>query len=295
MKYLFIGKVKLSYCVLEMLLNSKKNIVGVISGADNGFNSDFMDLRSLCENSNIPYFLTNDVNSKETVNWVKAISPDAIFCIGWSNMLKSELLELPRLGVIGYHPSMLPKNRGRHPLIWALVLGLKETASSFFLMDENPDSGDIISQVKIEIMPDDDAGSLYGKIINSANQQIIEIINVIETGSLKVFKQDNVKSNYWRRRNIKDGEIDWRMSAVSIHDLVRGLAKPYVGAHFLYNDKVIKVWKTRVKMCNRENVEPGKVISVSKDNTLVIKCGINSIELLELELLNEKILEGDYL
>ena len=86
----------------------------------------------------IKYLLryVDDVNSKDNYNWIKSLNPDIIFCFGWSNLLKKDILTLAPMGVLGFHPSKLPQNRGRHPLIWALALGLKKSASTFFFMDE---------------------------------------------------------------------------------------------------------------------------------------------------------------
>jgi methionyl-tRNA formyltransferase len=156
--------------------------------------------------------------------------------------LKSEMLGIAPLGVVGFHPSKLPANRGRHPLIWALVLGLKETASTFFFMDEGVDSGDILSQKTIEIFEDDDAGDLYQKVTETALVQLEDFVPYLEEGCYDRVLQDHDKANVWCKRGKKDGRIDWRMSARSIHNLVRGLTKPYVGAHFELNDEEIKVW-----------------------------------------------------
>ncbi len=85
-------------------------------------------------------------------------------------------MEIPKIGVIGYHPSALPANRGRHPIIWAIALGLNETASTFFFMDECADSGDVLSQAIISIEDSDDPRSLYTKVILSAMNQIEEFM-----------------------------------------------------------------------------------------------------------------------
>ena len=101
--------------------------------------------------NNIPVRYTPNINSEEVIGWISNLAPDVIFCFGWSGLLKKELLQIPPMGVIGYHPTALPKNRGRHPITWALNLGLKETASTFFFMDDGIDSGDILSQKKVLI------------------------------------------------------------------------------------------------------------------------------------------------
>ena len=143
------------------------------------------------------------------------------------------------LGVVGFHPAALPANRGRHPIIWSLVLGLDKTASTFFFMDAGADSGDILSQREILISDQDDARTLYNKVTEMALSQIEEFLPALASGSAQRVTQSPLEASSWRKRRKTDGVIDWRMSAQSIHNLVRGLSKPYVGAHFLTDGKEI--------------------------------------------------------
>jgi len=293
MRIVFIGTVEFSLKALEKLLELNANIVGVCTKERSNFNADFVDLTPLCKENNIPYKFVEDINSKENVEWIKSLKPDIIFCFGWSSLLKKELLNLPPMGVVGYHPAKLPKNRGRHPLIWALVLGLEKSASTFFFMDEGADSGDILSQVEFEIDYKDDARSLYDKVINIALKQIKDFLPKLENNTYKRIKQDHSKANYWRKRTKKDGEIDFRMSSRGIYNLVRALTKPYVGAHLIYKEKEIKVWKVEEVECNLKNIEPGKVLEV-KENIILVKCYDNAIRILEHEF-DELPKEGEYL
>lgn len=172
MKILFIGTVEFSYRILEKLIKLNAEIVGVCTKDESNFNNDFTDLIPLCKKNKIPYKFVDDINSKENIEWIKIFEPDIIFCFGWSSLIKKELLTLTSMGVVGYHPAQLPKNRGRHPLIWALALGLKRSASTFFFMDEGADDGDILSQEEFEILYEDDAKSLYNKVANIVLYQI---------------------------------------------------------------------------------------------------------------------------
>ena len=149
MKIVFIGAVKFSACALRELITMGANVVGICTLSNSNFNADHEDLTPLAQDYGIPVCLHADLNSQESIDWIKRQSPDVIFCFGWSRLICEPLLSLPPLGVIGFHPAGLPANRGRHPIIWALVLGLDQTASTFFKMDNNADSGDIISQVTI--------------------------------------------------------------------------------------------------------------------------------------------------
>lgn len=293
MNIVFIGAVQFSEKMLIKLINMKADIVGVCTLEKSSFKADHVDLTPLCKKHNIPVKYTTDINSGGSIEWIKTLAPDLIFCFGWSRLLKTELLNLAPLGVVGYHPAALPTNRGRHPLIWALVLGLDKTASTFFFMDEGADSGDILSQYPIRIMKNDNAGTLYQRMVKTALKQMEEFVIALESDNYQRIPQDHSKSSYWRKRGKKDGQIDWRMTAKSIHNLVRGLTKPYIGAHFELDGKIIKVWETTVIENSNKNIEPGKVLLVDEIGT-VVKAGEDSVRLTKTEPVME-IQPGSYL
>lgn len=280
MKILFIGAVTFSSRALCELIAMQADIVGVCSLEQSLINADHVDLKPIADRAGIPFRYTPDINGEEVMNWVHKLEPDVIFCFGWSRLLCSSLLALPPLGVIGFHPTALPANRGRHPLIWALVLGLTETASTFFFMDEVADSGDILSQVFVRIAPEDDAGRLYDRVSEVAMEQIRVFVPQLANRTFQRKPQDIYSANSWRKRGTLDGRIDWRMSAETIHNLVRGLARPYVGAHFDYEGREIKVWRTGVEIIESLNLEPGKVLAADERGVL-IKAGIGAIRVIE--------------
>lgn len=282
MKILFIGTVEFSLKALEKLIDIDANIVGVCTKKVSNFNSDFANLQPLCKINKIPYNLVSDINSKETIDWIKDLNPDVIFCFGWSSLIKKELLDLAPMGIIGFHPASLPQNRGRHPLIWALVLGLKKSASTFFFMEEGADDGDILSQKEFDILYTDDANSLYKKVIEIALVQIEEFVKALQDGKYSRIKQNHKLSNNWRKRGKVDGVIDFRMNSNAIYNLVRGLTRPYVGANLIYNDKDIIVWKVEEVENNNHNIEYGKIIEI-RDNTILVKTYDGAIRILEHE------------
>jgi len=295
MRILFIGSVIFSAKALKKLISLESDIVGVCTIRESEFNADHVDLSSIAEDAAIPVCIAPNINQSEVVEWVRGHCPDVIFCFGWSSLLGPEILGVPKLGVVGFHPSDLPANRGRHPIVWALVLGLSQTASTFFMMDEGVDSGDIISQVKVPIYEDDSAGDLYSRITEVAMRQLEEFLPMLESskGMLCAHCQEPGASNSWRKRKPADGLIDWRMSARSIYNLVRALSKPYVGAQFEYGGHLVKVWKSSLETSWPENLEPGKVLSVDSSGA-VIKAGEGAIRLILLDPVVE-FTEGDYL
>lgn len=277
MRVFFIGNVSFSE---EMLLHLTKHknieMVGLATKSKSSFNSDHIDLSYFAEQNGFPWKYVRDINAPHIISWIHSLKPDIIFCFGWSSLIKKELLELPPKGVIGFHPAKLPENRGRHPIIWALVLGLEETASTFFKMTEGVDDGDILSQNIITIEINDTASSLYAKIIKTAKKQIDDFLPLLINHKEVYLKQVNDEGNTWRKRSAKDGIIDFRMSSTTIYNLIRALTKPYPGAEIEFENSSYKVWEAKYGNNQQKNLEPGKVLNTINDD-IEVKTGDSSI------------------
>nr|WP_314538329.1 formyltransferase family protein [uncultured Campylobacter sp.] len=280
MKILFIGTVEFSYKALKKLIELNAEIVGICTKKKSDFNSDFKDLTPLCKKADIPFKYIDDINSNENIAWIRSLSPDIIFCFGWSNLIKKDLLGLPKMGVVGYHPALLPKNRGRHPLIWTLALGLNVSGSTFFFMTEGIDDGDILSQEKVEILYEDDAKSLYDKVSNIALRQIEDFLPKLQNNSFKTIKQNNGLANVWRKRGKVDGKIDFRMTSRAIYNLVRALTKPYVGAHVEYNGQDVSIWKVEEVEFYQNNIEFGKILE-NDGKSIMVKTYDKAIKIID--------------
>lgn len=240
------------------------------------------------------YLYVDNINEENSINYIKAKNPDVIYCFGWSQLIKNDIIKIPSKGVVGFHPAELPSNRGRHPIIWALVLGLKQTASTFFFITEKADEGDIISQEIVPIEYEDNAQTLYDKIMAVAVNQVKIFTKQFQTSSIARIKQDESRANVWRKRTKSDGKIDWRMSSRSIYYLVRALTKPYVGAHFEYGDQEYKVWSVKEIQANDyNNIEYGKVLKVISETSFVVKTGDGVLLIENCDPI--KLCEGDYL
>lgn len=284
MRIVFIGCVHFSYITLQHVLTlNNVEVVGIVTRKDSKFNSDFCSLEAIATKLCLPCFFVNENNQEELVGWLTKLHPDTIYCFGWSFLLGQQILQIPKLGVIGYHPAALPKNRGRHPIIWSLALGLVETASTFFFMDEGADSGDIIDQQRVAIAVDDNAHTLYEKLIVVSLRQITNFTSDLVKGRVLTTPQDHSKANYWRKRTKADGLIDWRMSSESIYNLVRALSYPYVGAYCIYKTQEIKIWEAKILQIGYqggENIEPGKILS-TQDGEIAVKSGNGRLLLIE--------------
>ncbi|MFD0749654.1 formyltransferase family protein [Mucilaginibacter calamicampi] len=283
MRIVFIGTVIFSYKALEQIIADSANVVGVITRQTSVFNADYADLTPLCLEHNLPYKYVNDINHPNNEAFIRQLNPTVIYCFGWSNLIKAEILSIPPLGVVGFHPAALPYNRGRHPIVWALALGLNKTASTFFFMDSQADTGDIISQQEVPIFDEDTSQLLYDRIVSTALVQIKEFTLALQTGSITKVQQRIAEGNSWRKRNKSDGRIDFRMNSRTIFNLVRALTLPYVGAHIeLANGEDVKVWAIIIDDHPNENIEPGKILNVS-DNHIKVKTADGAVILTEHE------------
>lgn len=281
MRILYIGCVKSSERFLRAIfLQTKAEIVGVVTKLSSNFNADHVSLSTFCNENSLDWI--DYENNNQLISYIKQKKPDIIYCFGWSYLLPKEVYMLPTQGAVGYHPTLLPLNRGRHPIIWTIALGLKNTGSTFFYLEEKADSGAILSQRKIALSNSEDANSLYEKLLVEGEEQVIEMTYRLMKGSIIPQVQDESKATYWRKRSKIDGEIDWRMSANSITQLIRALTRPYMGAHFTFNDHDIIVWKAKIIEEYKANIEPGKILSIEEDS-FIIKTGDMLLEVLEYE------------
>lgn len=282
MKILFIGCVEFSRKALECLLNLDFiEVVGIVTKNDSKINSDFVSLEELAKIKYIPYIFSDNSDNHIILEFAKKVKADIAYCFGWSYLLEEKFIDLFPKGVVGFHPAALPQNRGRHPIIWALALGLSETAISFFKINEYADAGGIISQKKLPIYYEDDARSLYDRVVREALKEIPIFTARLAAGNEELQFQDEAKANVWRKRSKMDGQIDWRMSSRAIYNLVRSLNKPYVGAHCIYKTNEVKIWAVRELEIDSSfnNLEPGKVVKVVKDK-IWVKCYEGAIEIL---------------
>lgn len=289
-----IGCVEFSATMFDTLLDIPQvSVVSVVTKDSSKLNSDFVSLRGKAEEKKIPCLSVSGRGELEIQDFLKSYDVEIAMCAGWSYLLPGCVISSVPRGVIGFHPAELPFNRGRHPLIWALALGLAETASTFFDMNESADEGKIISQKKVQIAPHDDARTLYDKVTNAANSQVREFLPSYLAGNLRPKQQDLGAGNVWRKRTALDGRIDWRMSYEAISNLVRALAPPYPKATFCFDGKDICVGRVLPGTNPGKHIEPGKVLAVEEGKVLV-KCWGGAVWLVDHDLTKLPSL-GEYL
>lgn len=291
----FIGCVKSSRDFLNVLIDMPEvEVCAVVTKSKSSINNDFSNLSDICKTQSIPCHLELSNQKDKSRIFLEKYDLDLIYCFGWSYLLNEDILSLPKICVVGFHPAKLPKNRGRHPIIWALALGLQETASTFFKMDLEADTGEIINQKDIIIDAEDNAQDLYKKIISCGKKQVKELTLQFLNDEINLISQDHTQASSWRKRTREDGLIDWRMSADSIFNLVRALSPPYPCAEFKIGRKFVKVPKCSVELDKYPlNIEPGYILKRSPSSLLVKVSGTDAVLLENLEIDFE--IEGDYL
>ena len=209
MRIVFIGSVFFSEKALLKLLELKANIVGIITKENSKYNSDFVDLSIISKDNRIPYKYVKDINHPNNIKWIAELNPDILFCFGWSSLIKTELLKLTKLGVVGFHPALLPYNRGRHPLIWAKILGINKTGSTYFFMDEGADTGDILDQIEFDISINEDINDVYTNMTKVALNQI------------EIFYPKLINGTFTRIKQIEEGNT-WKKEIILMDKLILG-------------------------------------------------------------------------
>ncbi len=265
MNIIFIGGVKFSLDLLKSILENNWSVSSVFSYDDSKkkIYSDFASLDEITSRFNVKHFKVININDENNVEIIKKIKPDLILVMGWSQLLNNDILKIPKLGVIGSHPTELPKYRGRAPIPWSILKGLKESALTFFYVSEGTDDGDILAQQKFRITDSDDATSIYDKITEIGKTMILENLQLIRDGKIKKRKQNSAEFiEYWPKRKPEDGKIIWSKTAKDIHNLIRATTHPYPGAFIIFKNSKLKIWKS--SYIDNDNSEPGKIIDVTK-------------------------------
>jgi methionyl-tRNA formyltransferase len=188
-------------------------------------------LDELASNSNTPLYKLNHINDIDVVNKLIEFEIDWLFIIGWSQIASPQLLKIPRKGIIGAHPTLLPLGRGRAAIPWAILKNLDKTGVTFFKMDEGVDTGEILDQIEIPIPNNENATSLYSKVNEAHVSLVKQIWPKLILNSVKGVKQDESRATYWEGRTPKDGELYSHMTVSEVDRLVRASTHPYPGAY----------------------------------------------------------------
>lgn len=236
MKTLFLGAVEGSKVALQALIAAdlKPTAVLTLPPEAAGRHSDFADIGSPARAHGIEVLHTMNVNAPETLAAVERLKPDLCLVIGWSQICKAPFRTIARLGNIGFHPAALPAFRGRAVIPWTILMGLEETGSTLFWLDDGIDSGDIVLQRRFAVDEEETARGLYDKHLAALSEMLPEAVRMAAGGTAPRIAQDHALATYCAKRTPEDGLIDWRADARDIVRLVRAVGDPYPGAFTLY-------------------------------------------------------------
>jgi methionyl-tRNA formyltransferase len=227
--------------------------------------------------SGVPLVKVSHINDKKSIEKIRSANLDWLFIVGWSQIANMEVLELPRFGVLGMHPTLLPKGRGRASIPWAIIKGLKETGVTLFKLDNGVDTGPIIGQIKIPIKRNETALSLYDLIISGHRDLIKNVwLKNLMPDNISLDYQNDKNATFWPGRKPEDGQILTTMSMKKIDRIVRATTKPYPGAFFLNNNKKIIIWSGKANNNFSKN-DLGYVIKCADGFFLATKYEIHSI------------------
>ena len=273
MKSVFIGTVKSSYIALETLLENGVDVDGVFTIFENNFNSDHIDLRPLCKKYKIPVYGIKNINDSENIKILEKINPDYIFIIGISQLIKKEILEIPKWGCIGFHPTLLPANRGRAVIPWTILQANHNTGITLFKIDEGMDSGDIIAQRKIKLDSRENSTSFYKKILINLKKLIEETSGSFLKGKITTKKQNDEEATYCAIRRKEDGLIDWGSSAEEIDGLIRATSKPYPGAYTYHKGEELIIWESELVEKDNWAAFSGQRVEIIPSTGVKVKTG----------------------
>lgn len=193
-----------------------------------------------------------DVHEVEDINkdvsLITKLDPDLIVMCGWRQVLSQEILKIPKIGVVGFHPTMLPKGRGAAPLINTLLQGFIESGVTMFFVTSGIDDGDIIDQIPFTINNDDHASEVYQKIIAVGKLLVSKNLQLLITGDCKKVGQDINKATIFEKPHLKDNRIDLEKESINqIYRKIKALSKPYQGAYIEKDGKRLIIWRAEIK------------------------------------------------
>ena len=269
MKLAVQGTNEMTLDMAEIIQDSNHEVVCLVSLDKENLPNNSSDIKRFSKEKNINYFETENLNSKVSIKFLKDLNAD-FFISTWPKIISREVLNIPKYSVIGTHPTELPKNKGRHPLHWMIVLKLKNSKLSFFLMDEGIDSGNILLQEPFYVGNDiNDANLNMFVAANSGTKKLLRMLE--KKPNFKGIKQSKLYSNTWRKRNEHDITIDPRMNPDMIDQIIRSFSKPYPMAR-LYVKKGVylnlisaKILQSKVLKKNWINFEHGYLFKSSID------------------------------
>ena len=303
---LFMGTPDFARESLEAVYNAEYNILGVVTNPDRpkgrGMKLVASPVKEFAIEKKLEIFQPEKVRkNEEFIEQIKALNPDVICVVAYGKILPKEILDIPRLGCINVHGSLLPKYRGAAPIQWAVLNGDKTTGVTTMYMDVGMDTGDMILKQEIEIGENETTGELWDRLSKIGGELLVETLKQIENGTAPREKQgDDFSVAPMLSKDM--AKIDWEnKTAQEIKNLVRGL-NPIMGAYTFLNGSKIKFWKVDIAnsidfdVYKAQSLENGSVLVSDQKQGLFIKTKQGILSVLEIQGENAKRMSiGDFL
>jgi methionyl-tRNA formyltransferase len=284
LRIIFMGTAELSCASLEKLASGERfSVIAVVTQPDKPKGRDlklqFSPVKILAEKLGLKILQPAKARDEKFISELRGLKPDLIVVVAYGQILPQSILDLPKFGCMNVHTSLLPKYRGASPIQSAILNGETETGVTIMKMDANLDSGEILSQRKIPILPEDDSQTLHDKLAKLGADLLAETIPDFVAGKIPPQPQNNSEATYTTKIKKEDGKIDWNLSAQEILNRLRAFT-PWPGAFTFLDRKLLKIWKMEIA---EGSGKAGKILSAEK-NGIVVACGKNALQILELQL-----------
>ena len=283
---------------LNALIENGYEVVGVFCQPDRpkgrGHKLAACPVKEVALAHDIPVFQPERIKREEGVAMLKSCAPDLCVTAAFGQLLSQEILDIPPLGTINVHSSLLPKHRGSAPINWSIILGDQVTGVTTMFTDKGMDTGDILLMKETPIGKKENAGELSDRLALMGADLLIDTLRELEAGTLKRIPQDHEAATYEPKMDKELGRIDWSKPAGVIDCLVRG-ATPWPGAFTTMQDQTIKVFEIDVKD-GAASGQPGEIIAADARQGLVVSCGDHDVELMQIQMPGAKRMNAkDYL
>lgn len=283
LKTIFMGTPDFAVPCLEVL-QAKTEVLAVITQPDRpkgrGHNLQASPVKQKALEYNLPVLQPEKIKTEEFTAELERLQPDLIVVVAFGQILSQRILDIPPLGCVNVHASLLPRYRGAAPIHWSIINGEKETGVTTMLMDAGLDTGDMLLKDKVTITEEMTTEELHDQLMAMGGKLLAETIDGLANGTITPEKQDDSISNYAGMLNKETGHIDWSKSAVEIHNLIRGL-NSWPVAWSMKDGKNYKFWLTKVENSNSDKA-PGTVVELRK-NSFCLATGEGLLEVLEIQ------------
>jgi len=297
MKILFMGTPEFALSSLKEL-EKYHEIIGIFTKVDKpnmrGGKIRYTPVKEYALEKNIPVYQPSILKDIKIINLVKEMDPDLIVVVAYGKIIPSEIIAIPKYGIINVHSSLLPKYRGAAPINAALIHGEKETGVSVMYIVEKLDAGDVILKNTVKIEEEDNFLTLHDKLKELGAITLIKAIELIENNQVKREIQDESKVTFVKPFQKEDLRINWDKNERDIFNFVRGISPfPSAFSHIINTEKLIKIYKVKENNKVYNTGKIGEVVDVIKGQGPVIKVKDGSVILLEGKPENKKIQSGN--